>query len=313
MTSTAVISDVHFGTNLSTLANPRRVDYLIWELWRYGDGCDEIVLLGDIFDLWRVRASKAVKEGEYFFKKLSELGVKVSYVVGNHDHHLLVMSQESCFLEKIARGSVRSVYRERLSWRRTINGLSLDMFYPVYSTRSGGRNIVFTHGHHLNGIQSFTIQMIEKLRRLSGGNLSPADLEMMMMYAYESIYRSVYIGEISEAENSLWKIPTIFDKVRSQICTTLRYTPVERQYEAIMEFIRDRRIRQIDYFVYGDTHKPDIYRRNGGPLSVNAGCWIDEGEKFANTEEISETYLIINEEGVSLRRLGAAEPLMSAP
>ena len=59
---------------------------------------------------------------------------------------------------------------------------------------------LFTHGHHLDGIQTFTMQLVEKLRRLSGEEFLPADLEMMMTYAYESIYRSAYIGEMVSFE-----------------------------------------------------------------------------------------------------------------
>jgi len=48
------------------------------------------------------------------------------------------------------------------------------------------------------------MQVMGGLRRLSGEELLPADLEMMMTYAYESIYRSAYIGEMVNLENCLW-------------------------------------------------------------------------------------------------------------
>jgi predicted phosphodiesterase len=309
MTSTVVISDAHFGINSSTLLDPKRVDRLFWEIWRYGNGCDEIVLLGDVFDLWRASLEKAVKDSKYFFERLFELDVKIVYVIGNHDHHLMVMNQDSWSLERIARGDFYPIYRANLSWNWEIFEQELEMYYPVYLSSFGGKRVLFTHGHHLNGIQSFTIQTVTKLRRLVGEDVSPADLERMMKYAYEGIHQSVLIEEIVDAESYLWGIPSMYEKIKSHICNTFRYTPVERHYDAINKFIKDRNYGNVDCFVYGDTHKPDIFKRDGGPLAVNSGSWIDEGFMLANCEEISDTYLIINEDGITLRRLGQKAPM----
>lgn len=54
----------------------------------------ELVLLGDIFDLWRRDFVNALMESEPIVSKLIDLGKKVGihYVVGNHDYHMLQMS-----------------------------------------------------------------------------------------------------------------------------------------------------------------------------------------------------------------------------
>ncbi len=272
------MSDTHFGLNSSTLEDKDKVDLLAWEIREYGRGCERVVLLGDIFDFWRARPEKAIRDSKYFFSKLIEMEMKASYVVGNHDHHLTIMYQESEFLERIARGDVYSVYSPNLKWSRTINGLSLDMRYPTCTVRCLNRSFLLTHGHHLDGVQAFTLQLVEKLRKLSGEELSPADLEMMMAYAYESIYRSSYIGEMAEMEEKLWKVSSIFSKVSTGILRTFRFTPVERHYEAIMKFIRDQQAGRVDCFIYGDTHRAGIYSRDGGPLAVNIGSFT-EGEQ----------------------------------
>ena len=184
MGSIAVISDTHFGLDSSTLANPKKVDDLIWELWRYGGGCDEVVLLGDIFDFWRVRPEKAIRDSRCLFKVLSELDLRVKFVVGNHDHHLVVMNQESEFLERVARGDLFSIYSPNLCWSQMINGQRIEMFYPTFKAKCGSKNILFAHGHHLDGMEAFSMQLIEQLRRFSGEDLTASDLEMMMTYAY---------------------------------------------------------------------------------------------------------------------------------
>ena len=180
-----IISDTHFGLDSSTLSNPAKVDQLMLEISEFESGCDEVVLLGDIFDFWRVRPENAVRGSVPFLKRLSRENLMIRYVVGNHDHHLVVQKQEAEFMERAARGDLYPVYIPSLSWRRTFCGLDIEMIYPAYRARCCHRTFLFTHGHHLDGIQNFTLQMVEKLRRLSGEEFLPADLEMMMTYAYE--------------------------------------------------------------------------------------------------------------------------------
>ncbi|NPV61829.1 MAG: UDP-2,3-diacylglucosamine diphosphatase [Methanotrichaceae archaeon] len=308
MVSIAVISDTHFGLDRSTLSNSDSVGQLIWEIWKFGGGCDEVVLLGDIFDFWRVRPEKALRDSVFFFRRLSDLDLRVRYVVGNHDHHLAVMHQENELLERVARGDLFSIYSPNLRWSQRINGQSIEMFYPTYCTRCRSRSVMFSHGHHLDGLESFSIQLIEQLRRLSGEDLSPSDLEMMMTYAYESIYRSSYIGEMVELEERLWKVSSFFYRFKASVLKTLRFTPIERQYEAIIRFIREQNGGRADLFVYGDTHRPDLYQRPGGPVAVNTGCFLAE-ENAGCRKETRDTYLIMNENGVFLRQLGRVDPL----
>ena len=308
MASILVISDTHFGLNSSTLTNHKQVDCLIWEIWRYGKGCGEIVLLGDIFDLWRARPERALRDSRYLFERLSDLDVKISYVVGNHDHHLAVMSQEMDFLGRVARGDIYSVYTPNLNWNQTLDGLNVDMYYPIYKVSCFQRNYLFTHGHHLKGVQAFSIQLVEQLRKLSGEEISPADLEMMMAYAYEGMYRSSYIGEMVEFEQKLWKVSCIFNKMNNGILR--KYAPVERQYDTILEFLRDQRVGKVDCFVYGDTHKAGIYRRDGGPMAVNSGSLVRE-RRNGNTEELPDTYVVIDDDCVAVRQLGRQEPLFT--
>lgn len=299
--SIAVISDTHFGSKSSVLSRRDNVDYLIWELWRYGDGIDEVVLLGDILDLWRVRMESAIRDASYFFRRLDELGVRVSYVVGNHDHHMTVIRQELSLLERAARGELFSVYLPNLRWAMNLAGLRMTFHYPTYEMEIGSRRFMFTHGHHLDGIKSLPVQIFEGIRRLSGEPVLPADLERMMAYAYESIYRSCYLGEAVEIEESLWRVTSIFDKVRSGVLRTLRYSPVESQYDAIIKFIRERHPGRVDCFIYGDTHQAAIYRRDEDLLVANAGSLADGGDN---------TYLILTDDEIRMRGFGRQEPLM---
>lgn len=304
MESAVVISDTHFGLEASTLANPRKVDYLMWELWKHGRGCGEIILLGDIFDLWRARPEDALRDARYFFDHLEDMGVKISYVVGNHDHHMAIIHQEREFMERVARGDIYSVYIPNLSWPQVINGLKIEMYYPTYLSERLDRRFLFAHGHHLEGMQAVSLQVVERIRKISGEEPSPADLERMMAYAYESIYRSSYIGEVVDLEEKLWKVSSAMSMIKAGALRIFKYAPVEGHYEAIRKFIKAYGAGRVDCFIYGDTHKAGIYRKDGGPLAVNVGSFTRDGG-------VQDTYMVLSDDGIELRKLGCDVPLFS--
>ena len=288
----------------ATLANSKNVDLLLSDMWRYGKGCDQVILLGDIFDFWKSSPERAIRDSTYFFKKLSELEVPISYIVGNHDHHMAVMSQESEFLERIARGDAYPVYVPCMRWRQVINGLRINTFYPVYTANLSGRRMLFTHGHHLNVMGALYFQL-EKLRRLSGKEISPADMETMITCAYEGIYRSSYIGEIASLEERIWSASSALQRFKTGIFK--KPMPTEAQYDAITRFIRERQLDSVDFFIYGDTHMPRFSRWNG-LVVVNTGSFLHEG-KGLSEKSITDTYLVMDEDGFALRQLGRQEPV----
>ncbi len=303
-----IISDTHFGLDSSTLSNPAKVDQLMQEISEFESDCDEVVLLGDIFDFWRVRPENAVRSSIPFLKRLSQKNLRIRYVVGNHDHHLVVQKQEAEFMERTSRGDLYPTYYPSLRWHRTFSGLDIEMLYPAYRVRCCHRTFLFTHGHHLDGIQNFTLQMVVKLRKLSGMEFLPADMEMMMTYAYEGIYRSACIGEMISFENSIWKASGLLQRFNAGVFPYQRQACVEGQYEAILKFIRDRSLGKIDCFIYGDTHRADIFQQKGGPLAVNTGCFMRE-QGNRSCLETPDTYLLLDDGGLAIRQLGRKKPL----
>jgi UDP-2,3-diacylglucosamine pyrophosphatase LpxH len=229
-------------------------------------------------------------------------------VVGNHDHHLVVQKQEREFMERAARGDLFPVYIPSLCWNLTISGLRLEMFYPAYRISCCHRSVLFAHGHHLDGMQSVSMQVVEMMRRRSGEEMMPSDLEMMMAYAYESIYRSAAIGELIAFEDHLWKASSLLHKFKEGLFRRQRYAPVERQYEAIQKFLREQNPEKVDCFIYGDTHRPGIFQRQGGPLAVNTGSFTREPGK-ESAQRRPDTYLLLNESGLVMRQLGHTKPL----
>lgn len=301
-----VISDTHFGLDSSTLKSPAKVEQWVREVREVG--CDEVILLGDIFDFWRVRPERAMRASLPFFRRLYELGPAVRYVLGNHDHHLVVQKQESELMERAARGDLYPVYAPFMRWIRTFAGLEMEMLYPAFRARLRHSTLIFTHGHHLDGISTLTLQVVEKLRSLSGMGTTPSDQEMMMTYAYESIYRSAGIDEVVSFENTLWKASNLLLRLNSSTLSHPHRASVEGQYDVILSFIAERHLGRVDCFIYGDTHRAGLFQRGEGPLAVNSGTLTRPSDNSSGPET-PDTYLILDEGLISVRRLGRKRPL----
>ena len=81
------ISDIHLGLE-SKNAELKKEQKLVRFLQFAADNCDELIILGDLFDYW-FEYRRVIQKG--FIKTLASLqelaenGVKVHYIIGNHD------------------------------------------------------------------------------------------------------------------------------------------------------------------------------------------------------------------------------------
>ncbi|MCP4366433.1 MAG: hypothetical protein GY800_14220 [Planctomycetes bacterium] len=125
-----VFPDIHIGWEESN------VDQLLasWDGIVNDNGVKEVIFLGDVFDLWRDKELIGSHHGE-FLGKLSELngkGVKISYVVGNHDYQLVkILEGDSEDLQELV---------------KKLQGCGVHFYHPHYQFKSGDRTIVATHG-----------------------------------------------------------------------------------------------------------------------------------------------------------------------
>ncbi len=81
---TVIISDAHLGDPAA------RVDEFLH--FMAASRADRIILAGDIHDLWLMSAGKLRKKFEAelrVFRVLKTCGIRVEYVLGNHDEHYL--------------------------------------------------------------------------------------------------------------------------------------------------------------------------------------------------------------------------------
>jgi UDP-2,3-diacylglucosamine pyrophosphatase LpxH len=86
-----VLSDTHFGDKSQLLTDKHLVERFCEVLSGMGT-ISELILLGDIVDLWMKTIVPALKDARFFIDSLSQLANirKVLYIPGNHDHQIFL-------------------------------------------------------------------------------------------------------------------------------------------------------------------------------------------------------------------------------
>ena len=146
-----VISDTHFGawTGENILREPENLALLGSHL-----DVDEVIMLGDLFDLLFASSRDAFVAAEGLFALLRERlqGKRFVFLAGNHDHHFVQTHQEELLElewaasppaeepDSVGSDSFRRFLESRLE------GVEVDIRYPTYTF--GG--VLCTHGHYLD-------------------------------------------------------------------------------------------------------------------------------------------------------------------
>jgi UDP-2,3-diacylglucosamine pyrophosphatase LpxH len=304
-----VLSDLHFGDKKASLEVKETVDQLINELQELG-GIDEIILLGDIFDFWATSPYNAIQGSHYFFESVSKLNAKIVYVIGNHDHHIMIMYQERVIMDGIMTKTLAETgfSSEHIYHNGFLRGLfqcecPLEIWYPEYQVEVEHKHILLMHGHHLSELQTIVPRVLIGLRRgilksllRLGPRYTDEELEANMTRAYENLYLSA--GK--DFKGIANPIKTLNETI------TKKRRPVEQDYLHIIDFLEDHDKKDVSCFIYGHTHKPGVYRKESHELFVvNTGCWLKEpfSEWKSDSKEFPNTYLVIDDH-LTLKRLG---------
>jgi Calcineurin-like phosphoesterase len=149
-----VISDTHFGawTGEDILRDPETIALLEPAL----EGVDEVILLGDMFDLMfgSVRDAFQASEGLLELLQGKLQGKRFVFLAGNHDHHFVRREAEVLLALELATGKapveLRAELRQSDLLRRILEsrlpGVEVDIRYPTY-TFAG---VLCAHGHYLD-------------------------------------------------------------------------------------------------------------------------------------------------------------------
>lgn len=227
-----VVSDLHAGHPNADVA--AFIEFL--EACESIDG-GTLVLLGDIFDLWRRRNGPLLVEHGDLLNRLTSLrGVDVRYLVGNHDYALLALAARS--------GGQGPFPVERQA-----------------RIEEGGRTTLFLHGYELEVYGSLEPVSVEAYEAFSARMCAVGDLGGAVTGRLYDLYARAL--DLSGKREALQR--PAHERATLDAAETVARSPARRLLLGMGA--RDR-------LVYGHTHRPSV---SADGLTANPGAWIEDG------------------------------------
>ncbi|NPV59439.1 MAG: hypothetical protein HPY75_07225 [Actinobacteria bacterium] len=312
-----VISDTHFGDPGALMTRADIIEGFISELDEMGE-IDLLVLLGDVWDLWRTRLAVAAAAGTAFFRELASWGGarELVMVCGNHDYHVWSFHEETQERREAGWEEARELSlvvgtdREGEGPVCAVEGVPLWLAYPFLTLDMGGNRVLLMHGHHLDFFsRSFWWAKTAWLARLvlkGSYGIALSDIDRLNKPFFELLTCTSRVPEISSWEYRFYGALRFFARLlRFQTkgeVSPRRFTSVEENTSESRELLLHLLPGHIpDLFVFGHTHNAgfgEVKVGAGGVLMANTGCWLDDSE-----EGTGMTYLVIDDR-IRLRRLG---------
>lgn len=257
------VSDVHLGTKDSNRSK------FIHFMDNLGDDVDRIVLLGDIFDFWRRDPVGVLLENIDIIQKLISLEpeINISYVIGNHDFHLIKFPQ-SYFGEKF------------------------DLQHDL-SLEYGGTRYRFIHGHQLENRQFGTLENYETFADvlcMAGDDVGNA-AEMIWDKIGEGggildmIRNLLGISMFLSNPRPKFTLPWIRERI-DEILLEPKERNIEKYEEYAIELVNEK--YKDEFLIYAHSHEPYVKTEKN---LANTGSWVRG----------SSDYLEISESGVLLK------------
>ncbi len=299
--STVVLSDTHFGEEGALLEKVGFLERLYKRLKREGT-VQQVILLGDIWDLWKTDLGTAVDKSRMFFQMLSALpGLEgITILCGNHDHHIYFSASEYRFTDdwQEERGFPRFPSplweRESPALQRTLGvsqRVTLHFKYPFHLIQQGEKAIMLSHGHQLDFFASRfwwakTAWLARlALKRVKG--VSALDIELHNTPFFEALYLLGRVPELSGKAHSFYRILRALSRV---FMISVEGNQSPRRLSTIDD--NSKEIAQMlgqlypgylpQVFIFGHTHRAGMGRIRLGGQAVevyNCGSWLShEGE-----------------------------------
>lgn len=316
------ISDTHFGDKTQMLNDERLVDRFMEALADRGP-IAEIILLGDILDLWMKTTVPAMRQARYFIDQLSQLTNvgKVLYVPGNHDHQMFLDAFRLEVDVRIMQGdlSIPKFMPARSYGDTILSGLAhpktkvhFPMVYPFITRQVNGRDVVFCHGHHLDfyatshgWAKTFWLgRHIIKQRRKKA---TLHDIEMANIPFCGAMSVWPWVPELVDEGLRFYHIINFFGRLfRSDdlLESPLRDSLIKENYGEIEQLLPQLGYPEPSCFIYGHTHRPGIGKLpEKRTIIANTGCWT----KVPDEETPNRTWIEVDGD-VKLMKLGRAGP-----
>jgi UDP-2,3-diacylglucosamine pyrophosphatase LpxH len=291
-----VISDTHFGDESMLLHDEELADKFVSVLANRGE-VSELILLGDILDLWAKTPVPALKKAQRFIGSLSGLDnvKKMVFLPGNHDHELFLAAfcQE---LDKRIKGGDLSMpdfqparhYPDSMLRGLAPPGTSEEfpMTYPFVVRDFGGRKVLFTHGHHLDYFASsfwwartfFLSKWLlgKRKRRREQEKVTLHDIEMANIPFYGALADIPWAPELADRLMYYYRIVSFFTNLFRRR-SPLRGSDISKNFDEIELLLPLFERPRPAGFVFGHTHEPGLGKiEETGMVVANTGGWVVE-------------------------------------
>jgi UDP-2,3-diacylglucosamine pyrophosphatase LpxH len=302
---TVVISDPHFG--YSGFNKPEFDNFL--DYLKGGGKVSRLVLLGDIFDLWRVDATEAVSFGYNYIEKLREVCNDIYYLAGNHDYH----SRESWRVRDLARFLGMTPYYPYLVLDENVF-LTHGDYFDIYEIKIAEIAIyaVYEAIYHMDkslvgSLEDYfwnPVALLRKWLQLYGRSAAKAKAEPPAQYLSTMLNLSsrAEVKKLDEGLDYLAENPKVAVQMfvpttmRADLGTELPRLMTRKKMRGIdtapvrsllsknlVELARKISGRPgIEKIIYGHTHKAE---NNPSKGYWNTGSWVEGESTFCEIED----------------------------
>ncbi len=272
---TIVISDLHLGT--AAFSRQKFLDFIA-----YLEKIDfeQLIINGDLFDLWYAKLTQIVKQEQTVLVRLIKLldkDIKIVYLSGNHDIHMLNFKYLKhplwYFLKNIQRFPPFNRYLpSSLFSRLTARQLKNLVIRENYKFKLGSQHFFVTHGHMFD---LFT----DRFKKIS----ILLDKFSLGLYFLNRLTLPVFNFKISVAAK------------KGMVSFAPAVKNIKKRCFKYLEDINRLRLpgTRFNAIIIGHLHWPEIIHQ-ADYTYYNSGDWID-----------SLSWLEINSEGeVKLKKIG---------
>jgi len=239
-----LVSDLHLGyENSDKTAFNRFLDSL-----KQDTKATDLVLLGDIVDMWRRDSSGVFLENHDIFEKIVLLSKKmnVHYVAGNHDYHVLKLQNH----------------------KYPFN------FKPILPLRDGQFHYKFLHGYEYE-IPPQNVQVYEALCRVMSDEIGDFESDLWSTFArgwsnFRSFFSTLFLKKR--------KIQETAKKVRVNAETRLSTTLTQIEQNVCSQ------VQDHEIIVFGHTHHAFV--STSGNVA-NTGSWVTDSQVHNTYVELS--------------------------
>ncbi|MBN1289572.1 MAG: metallophosphoesterase family protein [Actinobacteria bacterium] len=320
-----VISDTHFGDESQLLNQAALVDTFVDVLSKKGKVA-ELVLLGDILDVWMKPLTGALKDAKYFIGQVAALEniEKITYVPGNHDHQLFMDEFRGEVDRSIREGNFsnpefmpsREYPGTTLSYLAPRPDIPFRMAYPFIVRHANGKEVVLTHGHHLDYFDNsfwwvrtyWLSRYIIRKRKKKKKSPDLQDIETANLPFYGAMSVNPWVPELVESELRFYRVLNFFGRLfrkRAGLSPT-RDTLIRDNYDEIEKLLPLLGHPRPGCLVFGHTHRPGVGKTpDSGITVINTGSWLE-----ADTDALNMTWAEIDYDAKLYRLIGKKVELM---